>query len=128
MKPLGKYFGKFEPKELNKMDNTEGFVKFIIDTKTGIAFYVINPKKTYHITAASEHLGIKIDNMNTFNSGHIVGAIIQLSDCVYLVGKSSVETSEQHIKHTPKQLAIAEAVVKKIIKKFKLRKKLISAA
>ncbi len=119
-KLLGKFYGSFEPEELSGLDNLDNWVKLIIDTKTGIAYYIPSPHKVNHIDAASEYLRIPVNKMNTANAGHIVGANIETTELVYIVGKSSVETSPQKIKHTLKQIAIAESVVKKIIRKYKI--------
>lgn len=119
-KPIGKFYGSFESKELQEIDNDDGWVKLIIDTKTGIAYYVPSPSKINHIDAASEYLGIPAKKMNTENASHVVGAAIHNTEFTYIIGRSSVETGPQRIKHTPRQKAIAESVVKKIIKKCKV--------
>ncbi|MBN2112182.1 hypothetical protein JW707_03730 [Candidatus Woesearchaeota archaeon] len=121
-KQLGVKYGVFEPKELADIDRTSlGWVKLIIDTKKGIAFYIANPEKFSHIEAAAEYLNINEKELNSLNAGHIVGAAVHTETLEHIEGMSSVE---HKVKHNPKQKAVAELIVKSIIKKFRLSREL----
>lgn len=122
-KPIGAKYGSFKPEELDKLPRYGGLVKFIIDTNTGIAYYVINPGGVNHVDAVVEYISNSIgkrltrNDLTTENAGHMVGAVIEVSSLRYIIGHSSVETE---VEHTRKQQGEAEAVVIKIRDRFKL--------
>jgi len=93
----------------------------IVKVRKARAYYVIDPANTYHVFAVAEYRKKAFEELNTEKDGHVVGAIIQVTNFEYLVGKSSIELGERKIKHSEDQLGEAEAVVQQIIKECKLQ-------
>jgi len=92
------------------------YLQLLVDTDKGIVYHVKSYKR--HVQAVSELLGMPIHSLNQDNAGHLVSAYIEIVDDKVkniMVGSSSFELGA-HIKHTSKQLAIAQALINRIVK------------
>lgn len=106
-------FNKFE-----MSDRFEGkYLELLIDTKK-IKAYHVHPA-VGHSKAAAECLDLPENEINKWNAGHLVSAIVEIEGNVVkevVIGKGTSLELGHHIHHTSKQLAKAQVIIKKIMR------------
>lgn len=91
-------------------------LELLIDTKEKEVYHV--DPSIGHSRSVSIYLDIPEDEINSFNSGHLVSAIVKIEDKLVeevLIGRSSLETGH-NIKHDKKQLALAKVIIERLMK------------
>lgn len=106
-----KDFNKFE---LNDM--LGNLLELLVDTKKKIVYHVHPPEG--HSKVASKYLHIPENEINQYNAGYLVSAIVEIESGTVkniIVGKSSLELGHD-IHHSREQLEKAKAIVESIMK------------
>jgi len=107
-----KHFDKFE-----LTDKLGDLLELLIDTKRKKVFHV-NPA-VGHAKAAAQYLGIPENEINRWNAGHLVSAIVEIEGTLVkriIIGKGTSLEIGYHIEHTPQQLAKAQIIIRDIMR------------